>query len=239
MSCFAGRMSATWRRRAPTSPRRSPRAPLGHPGRPPRPRRGRRDAAPCSPPTTSSRTASRVQRRSAGDFDAAIVDGRLFRHLAALTATYPAVTLLVVGRPTTLLSEESRRGALAWVARQGVAVIRARGCGGRRRVAAHARRAGGARAAERAAAARRPQAGRPGRAARGPRRHAARHRTGLRAPAARAVRVAGRPRRRERARAARRARHRARAGAHARALFGHAYRGVVPEAAPTLWAAAS
>jgi Fanconi anemia group M protein len=180
-----------------------------------------------------------VQRRSAGDLDAAIVDGRLFRHLAALTATYPAVTLLVVGRSESLLSEASRRGALAWVARQGVALIRARdaedAAGWLLTLAAQEGRLprnvllppGGRKPVDPDEQLEALVATLPGIGPVCARRLLQRFGSLAALVAAseqelRAVRGIGPTRARTLA-----------------ALFGHAYRGVVPEAAPTLWAAAS
>lgn len=180
-----------------------------------------------------------VQRRSAGDLDAAIVDGRLFRHLAALTATYPAVTLLVVGRSQSLLSEEARRGALAWVARQGIALIRARdaedAAGWLLTLAAQEGRLprnvvlppGGRKPVDPDEQLEALVATLPGIGPVYARRLLERFGSLAALVAAseqelRAVRGIGPTRARTLA-----------------SLFGHAYRGAVPEAAPTLWAAAS
>jgi ERCC4-type nuclease len=179
-----------------------------------------------------------IQRRSADDFDAAIIDGRLFRHLAALTATYPAVTLLVVGRSTTALSAASRRGALAWVARQGVALIRARdaedAAGWLLTLAAQEGRAprnvllpGGRKPVDPDEQLEALVATLPGI---GP---VCARRLLERFGSLAALVVAG-----ERELRAVRGIGPTRARTLV-ALFGHAYRGVVPEAAPTLWAAAS
>jgi Fanconi anemia group M protein len=68
-----------------------------------------------------------VARYSGRDLDAAIVDGRLFRQVAALRETYGAAVLLIVGPGDGRITAASRRGALAWVARQGLPVVHADG----------------------------------------------------------------------------------------------------------------
>jgi Fanconi anemia group M protein len=68
-----------------------------------------------------------VERKSARDFDASVVDRRLFRQVEALKATYPTVIVLVVGADRDDgIGAEARRGALAWIVRHGVGVVWAR-----------------------------------------------------------------------------------------------------------------
>jgi ERCC4-type nuclease len=63
-----------------------------------------------------------VERKSGGDLAASIKDRRVFEQAERLRAAYPAVVLLVEGKPIHI-SEASWKGALGRVLTMGVAVL--------------------------------------------------------------------------------------------------------------------
>jgi ERCC4-type nuclease len=63
-----------------------------------------------------------VERKAGADLVGSITRGRLFDQITRLREAYPVVLLLVEGQPGRFPSE-AWKGALAWVLRQGVAVL--------------------------------------------------------------------------------------------------------------------